>query len=40
MRCAQAPNLTRGTSTLLPNYHITKPVYIGEIRPDGQFKVV
>ena len=33
-------NLTGGISTLLPNHHITKPVYIGEIRPDGQFDVV
>src|SRR5579863_4140444 len=36
----QAPNLTGGISTLLPNHHITKPVYIGEIRADGQFDVV
>jgi len=36
----QAPNLTGGTSTMLPNHHISKPVYIGEIRPDGQFDVV
>jgi len=36
----QAPNLTGGTSTMLPNHHITKPVFIGEIRPDGQFDVV
>jgi urea transport system substrate-binding protein len=36
----QAPNLTGGTSTMLPNHHITKPVFIGEIRPDGQFNVV
>jgi urea transport system substrate-binding protein len=36
----QAPNLTGGISTLLPNHHITKPVYIGEIRDDGQFNVV
>ena len=35
-----APNLTGGISTLLPNHHITKPVYIGEIRADGQFDVV
>jgi urea transport system substrate-binding protein len=35
-----APNLTGGTSTMLPNHHITKPVFIGEIRPDGQFNVV
>jgi urea transport system substrate-binding protein len=36
----EAPNLTGGMSTLLPNHHITKPVYIGEIRGDGQFDVV
>src|ERR1700723_1823482 len=33
-------NLTGGISELLPNHHITKPVFIGEIRPDGQFDVV
>src|ERR1700688_3908287 len=36
----QAPNLTGGVSTLLPNHHITKPVFIGEIRADGMFDVV
>ena len=35
-----APNLTGGISELLPNHHITKPVYIGEIRADGQFDIV
>jgi urea transport system substrate-binding protein len=35
-----APNLTGGVSEMLPNHHITKPVYIGEIRADGQFDVV
>ena len=35
-----APNLTGGTSTMLPNHHITKPVFIGEIKGDGQFSVV
>jgi urea transport system substrate-binding protein len=34
------PNLTGGTATVLPNHHITKPVYIGEVRADGQFNVV
>jgi urea transport system substrate-binding protein len=34
------PNLTGGTATLLPNHHITKPVYIGEVLADGQFQVV
>lgn len=33
-------NLTGGTAELLPNHHITKPVYIGEITDDGQFSVV
>ncbi len=36
----KAPNLTGGMSTMLPNHHITKPVFIGEIRGDGQFDVV
>jgi len=36
----EAPNLTGGTSTMLANHHITKPVFIGEIRSDGQFDVV
>src|SRR5271156_3005085 len=33
-------NLTGGTAKMLPNHHITKPVFIGEIRADGQFDVV
>ncbi len=33
-------NLTGGVSKMLPNHHITKPVFIGEIRADGQFDVV
>ncbi|WP_441489681.1 urea ABC transporter substrate-binding protein [Bosea sp. 2RAB26] len=36
----EAPNLTGGVSTMLPNHHITKPVLIGEIKADGQFDVV
>jgi len=36
----QAPNLTGGMSTMLPNHHITKPVLIGEIQADGQFATV
>jgi len=36
----EAPNLTGGISKMLPNHHITKPVYIGEIKGDGQFDVV
>ena len=33
-------NLTGGVSEMLPNHHITKPVFIGEIQADGQFNVV
>jgi urea transport system substrate-binding protein len=36
----KVPNLTGGISEMLPNHHITKPVFIGEIREDGQFDVV
>jgi urea transport system substrate-binding protein len=36
----EVPNLTGGTSVMLPNHHITKPVLIGEIQADGQFDVV
>ncbi|MDP8983766.1 MAG: urea ABC transporter substrate-binding protein [Pseudomonadota bacterium] len=36
----ETPNLTGSIAKVLPNHHITKPVYIGEIRPDGQFDVV
>jgi urea transport system substrate-binding protein len=34
------PNLTGGTATMMPNHHITKPVFIGEIQDDGQFDIV
>ncbi|HEX2020368.1 MAG TPA: urea ABC transporter substrate-binding protein [Aurantimonas sp.] len=33
-------NLTGGTSTMLANHHITKPVLIGEINDEGQFDIV
>ncbi len=36
----EVPNLTGGEAKLLPNHYITKPVYVGEIRGDGQFDVV
>ena len=36
----EAPNLTGGISKMLPNHHITKPVFIGEFMDDGQFDVV
>jgi urea transport system substrate-binding protein len=36
----EVPNLTGGVSMMLPNHHITKPVFIGEVDKDGQFDVV
>jgi urea transport system substrate-binding protein len=36
----ETPNLTGGIARMLPNHHITKPVYIGEVRADGQFDIV
>ena len=41
-RCRASPRRTSrgGTSTMLANHHITKPVFIGEVRGDGQFDVV
>jgi urea transport system substrate-binding protein len=36
----ETPNLTGGVAKVLPNHHLTKPVYIGEVRADGQFDVV
>jgi urea transport system substrate-binding protein len=36
----EAPNLSGGVSKMLPNHHITKPVFIGEIKGNGQFDVV
>jgi urea transport system substrate-binding protein len=33
-------NLTGGTAYMLPNHHITKPVFFGEIKADGQFYIV
>lgn len=36
----EVPNLTGGTSKMLGNHHITKPVLIGEIQEDGQFLTV
>jgi urea transport system substrate-binding protein len=35
-----APNLTGGISVMGANHYISKPVYIGELRADGQFDVV
>jgi urea transport system substrate-binding protein len=36
----KVPNLTGGEAQVLPNHMITKPVLIGEIRPNGQFDTV
>ena len=36
----ETANLTGGTAKVLPNHHITKPVFIGEIKANGQFDVV
>jgi len=36
----ETPNLTGGMAKVLPNHHITKPVFVGEVRADGQFDVV
>jgi urea transport system substrate-binding protein len=36
----ETPNLTGSSAKVLPNHHITKPVYIGEVKADGQFNVV
>lgn len=34
------PNLTGGIATMMPNHHLTKPVFIGEIQGNGQFETV
>ena len=34
------PNLSGGVSAMMPNHHITKPVFIGEIQADGQFDII
>jgi urea transport system substrate-binding protein len=36
----ETANLTGGIAKVLPNHHITKPVFIGEIKANGQFDVV
>ncbi len=36
----ETPNLTGGVAKMLPNHHITKPVFIGEIQENGQFETV
>jgi len=34
------PNLSGDYAALMPNHHVTKPVLIGEIEPNGQFNIV
>jgi len=34
------PNLTGSYATMMPNHHLTKPVFIGEIQENGQFETV
>ena len=36
----KAKNLSGGTSVMLANHHITKPVLIGEVQANGQFDIV
>jgi urea transport system substrate-binding protein len=36
----EVPNLSGGMAKVLANHMITKPVLIGEIRPNGQFDIV
>jgi urea transport system substrate-binding protein len=36
----KVPNLTGGTAVMLKNHHITKPVLLGEIQANGQFKII
>jgi len=36
----KVPNLTGSMTEMLANHHITKPVFIGKVRADGQFDVV
>lgn len=36
----EVDNLSGGKARLLPNHHLSKPAFIGEIQPDGQFEVV
>ncbi|MBF0626326.1 MAG: urea ABC transporter substrate-binding protein [Magnetococcales bacterium] len=36
----KVPNLTGGVAVMNTNHHLSKPVLIGEIQPDGQFETV
>jgi urea transport system substrate-binding protein len=33
-------NLSGGEAEMLPNHHISKPAYIGRLRPDGQYEII
>jgi len=33
-------NLTGGSAQMLPNHHINKPMYIGKVKPDGQYQII
>lgn len=33
-------NLSGGRAEMLPNHHISKPVYIGRLRRDGQYEII
>lgn len=35
-----AANLTGSSAQMLPNHHINKPVYIGKVKPDGQYQII
>lgn len=35
-----ADNLSGGKAVVLPNHHISKPAFVGEIQSDGQFKII
>lgn len=36
----RVPNLSGGFTEMLTNHHISKPVYVGRIRPDGQYQLI
>ena len=36
----EVANLSGGRAKMHANHHLSKPVYIGQIRPDGQYDVI
>ena len=36
----EVANLSGGLAKMHSNHHLSKPVYIGQIRPDGQYDVI